>query len=102
MIAPKLPRAAYTDAPELHPNIILGSLQLLFWIFIHPSAWANYVAGIDPALRTDFTLAELSPAQWRNPALRRLLVMVYVVWAGIIGLLIGVTLWLMGVPSANI
>ncbi len=102
MTAPQLPRNAYTDAPELHPNIILGSLQLLFWIIIHPTAWANYVAGIDPALRPNFTLAELSTAQWHDPALRKLLVMVYVIWAGIIGLLICVTLWLMDAPSASI
>ena len=40
-----LPRATpITDAPELHPNLILGSLQLLFWLFFHPSAWRNHVA----------------------------------------------------------
>jgi hypothetical protein len=102
MIAPQLPRNAYTDAPELHPNIILGSLQLLFWIIIHPAAWTNYVAGIDPALQPDFTLADLRPAQWKDPALRRLLVMVYVVWTGIISLITAVMLWLIGVSSANI
>lgn len=65
---------AYTASPPLHPNLILGSLQLLFWLFFHPSAWRNLVARIDPGLRPDFFLAELSLAQWRNPTLRRLLI----------------------------
>ena len=84
---------AYTNAPELHPNLILGSLQLLFWLFFHPSAWRNHVARIDPTLHPDFALAELSPAQWRNPTLRRLLMMVYVVWPFLVGSLVGLVLW---------
>jgi hypothetical protein len=87
-------RNAYTDAPELHSNLILGSLQLLFWLFFHPSAWRNYVAHIDPTLRPDFCLAELSQKQWRNPALWRLLMMAYLVWPLIVGLLMGPMLWL--------
>ena len=39
-------RNAFTDAPELHPNLILGSLQLLFWLFVHPSAWRSHVAAL--------------------------------------------------------
>ena len=39
---------AYPDAPELHSNLILGSLQLLFWLLFHPTAWRHYVACIDP------------------------------------------------------
>jgi hypothetical protein len=69
----------YTDSPRLHPNFLLASLQLLFWIFVHPSAWRHHVARIDPALRPDFSLAELSRAQWRNPVLRRLL-LGFLVW----------------------
>ena len=84
---------AYTDAPILHPNLILGALQLLFWLFLHPSAWRNYVTRIDPDLRPDFCLADLSRAQWRNPALRRLLVTAYVLYPLLVGLLIGSVLW---------
>jgi len=87
---------AYTNAPELHPNLILGSLQLLFWLFFHPSAWRNHMAHIDPTLHSDFALAELSPAQWRNPALRRLLMMAYIVWPLLVGLLVGLVLWVVG------
>jgi hypothetical protein len=101
-LATRNPKNAYTDAPELHPNLILGSLQLLFWLFFHPSAWRNHVARIDPALRPDFCLAELSRTQWRNPALRRLLMMVYIVWPLLVGLLVALVLWVMGGPGEEI
>jgi hypothetical protein len=87
-----VPRNAYTDAPELHSNLILGSLQLLFWLFFHPSAWHNYVACIDPSLRPDFTLVELSPELWRSPVLRRLLVLGYSIWPLLLGLTVGLVL----------
>ena len=90
---------AYTDTPELHPNLILGGLQLLFWLFFHPSAWRNHIARIDPDLRPDFCLAELSRLQWHNPALRRLLIVGYAVLPLLAGLLAGVTLWILGRPG---
>ena len=87
-------RNAYTDAPELHPDLVLGSLQLLFWRFFHPSAWRNHVARIDPDLRPHFCLAELSRTQWRQLALRRLLIMGYVVLPLLAALLVGAAIWL--------
>lgn len=59
MTQPDPLKNAYTDAPELHPNLLLGSLQLMVWLFFHPSAWRNHVKRIDPDLRPDFCLAEL-------------------------------------------
>jgi hypothetical protein len=47
MSSPSVPRNAYTDSPEQHPNLILGSLQLLFWMVFHPSAWQNHIARIE-------------------------------------------------------
>ena len=38
------------------------------------------------ALRPDFALVELSRAHWRNPLLRRLLIMGYLVWPLVIGI----------------
>ncbi len=84
---------AYTDAPELHPNLIVGALQLLFWLFFHPSAWRNHMARIDPTLRPDFTLVELSRTRWRSPSLRRLLIMGYAILPLLAGLLVGLVLW---------
>ena len=62
----------FSDAPPLHPNLFAGALQLLAWLFCHPSAWRNHVSRVDASLRPDFALVELRSAQWRNPALRRL------------------------------
>lgn len=94
MTAPSVPSNAYTDTPKPHPNLIVGSLQLLFWLFFYPAAWRNYVAQIEPSLRPDFCLAELSKAQWHNRALRRLLMQGYFVLPLLLDLLIGVTLWM--------
>jgi AAA+ ATPase superfamily predicted ATPase len=77
--------------------LLWGSLQLFFWLLIHPSAWRNYVARIDPSLRADFYLAELGRRQWRNAKLRRLLIKGYVVWP----LLVGLVVWLTGLAEAN-
>ena len=79
--------ATYTDSPSLHPNLFLGSLQLVFWLFIHPSAWRNHVARLDSSLRADFTLLQIKRPQWQNGAMRRLLVQGFVVWPFLLGLI---------------
>ncbi len=93
---------AYTDSPTLQPNLLLGSLQLVFWLLFHPSAWRNHIARIDPTLRPDFCLAELSGTQWRSPALYRLLIMGYVIWPVLVGLLVGLILWVLGISGGII
>jgi len=90
-------RNTYTHSPTLHPNLLLGSLQLLFWLLVHPSAWRNYITHIDPNLPSDFYLAELTDVQMGNPALRRLLIKGYVVWP----LLVGLIVWVSGIAGAN-
>ena len=72
-------------------------MQLFAWLLIHPSAWGNHIARIDPDLPPDFYLAELNRAQWRNPALRQLLIRGFVVWP----LLVGLGLWLSGTAGAS-
>jgi hypothetical protein len=49
----------YTHAPEQHSNLILGSLQLLFWMFFRPTAWRNHLERIDPILESDTSLIEI-------------------------------------------
>lgn len=74
-----LPHNSYIDAPQAHPNLILGTLQLAVWIFFHPTAWRNHIKRIDENLRPDFSLAELKPSHWRHPGLRRLLIQAYLI-----------------------
>ncbi|MBN1891022.1 MAG: ATP-binding protein [Thermoflexales bacterium] len=97
-------RNSYTHSPALHPNLVLGSLQLLFWLLIHPSAWRNHVARLAPDLRPDFCLAELSWDQWRDPAVRRLLLQGYLAWPLLSGLVVlaGAGLWALSGGGSNI
>lgn len=92
----------YTDAPMLHPNLLLGSLQLLIWIIFHPSAWQNHIARIDPLLPPDFCLAQLSRSQWHNLDIRRLLIMGYVIWPALISLTISLLLGMSGATGETI
>lgn len=67
-------------SPNPHPHFFIGGLELVFWLFFRPSAWRRHLARIDSELRPEFCLAELTPRQWRNPALRRLILKGSVVW----------------------
>ena len=63
----------YTNQIEQHPNIFIGTLQFVFWLFFHPSAWVNFVSTLNPDLRPDFYLAELTKQDLRNPIVRKFL-----------------------------
>ena len=88
---------AYSHAPPIQGNIVLASLQLLFWLLVHPSAWRNHIARIDPQLRPDFYLVELHAHHWRQTTLRMLLIRGYVVWPLLVGLLV----WASGIADAS-
>lgn len=66
------------------------------WLFFHPSAWRNYVFGIDPNLAPNFALIDLNRQQWHNPDLHRLLTLGYIVWPLLLIIFAGLGL----VPSA--
>ncbi len=102
MVSNSQPNNAYTDAPNLHASLLLGSLQLLFWLFFHPSAWRNHVTRFEPPLRPIFGLAELSRDQWRHPEIRRILVMGYGILPMLAGFLLGLSLWLLGVSGQDV
>lgn len=53
---------------------LFESFRFPFWVLIHPSAWGAYIARIDPTLPSDFSLQQLTPAQRRLPAIRRLVI----------------------------
>lgn len=74
---PTLPADTYTDAPPLLRNPLAGFFQLVFWLFSHPSAWSNTLNRIAPGLAPNVCLASLSRAHWQKPALRRLLLKMY-------------------------
>ena len=92
---------AYTDSPRQHPNLFLGSLQLLVWLFFHPSAWRNYLTGLDLGLSPNFGLTDLGRDRWHALALRRLLVQAHLVLPVLSCGLLGVMLALAGVSLAQ-
>ena len=93
-----LPRNAYTDKPEQHPNFIRGALELIFWLFVCPAAWCNHITRIDQKLHADFCLAELNQVHWHKPALRRLLTQVYIFCPVLVGLIVGLVLVILERP----
>jgi hypothetical protein len=92
----------YTDAPRQHPHLIWGSLHLCFWILVHPAAWRNYVARLDPGLPPQFKLIDLKRAQWQQPRLRRLLIQLYLVLPLLTSGGILLFFWLRGMPPATL
>ncbi len=69
-----IPANAYTNYPVQHPNIFVGSLQLLFWLMFRPSVWANYVRDLDPLLDKNFSLIHLLTFQrWQQKKIQRFL-----------------------------
>lgn len=89
---------AYSDAPELHPNAVLATLQVALWLFFCPSAWRRYIERVEPTLTPDFSFAQLTPAQFRNPGIRRLLWLGHVVAPLLISALLTTELLTLGVP----
>ena len=91
-------RNRYTDAPTLTGNLLTGSVRLLFWLFFHPSAWRNHLKRIDSTLSPYFSLADLKRRQWTNTAVLRFLLMTFFAWPLLVGLLLGLVLWLLNCP----
>src|SRR6056297_971270 len=57
---------AYTNATQQHPNLILGSVQLLFWLLFRPEAWLNHLKRIDPTLDSKSSLITvIKKGGWR-------------------------------------
>lgn len=92
----------YSYEPEPHPNLILGSVQLVFWLFFRPTVWRNYIHRIEQKLSPNFCLAELSRSQWRNPDLRRLLLQGCIILPILISIIISLEGWLLGIPKTRI
>jgi hypothetical protein len=93
-------RNRYTDAPTLPQNLLLGSVRLLFWLFFHPSAWRNHLKRLDNTLSPHFSLADLQRRQWTNRAVIRFLLMTFFAWPLLVGLVLGLLLWFLRLPSS--
>ena len=76
-------------------------MQLLSWLLFHPSAWRNYINRIGPTLKPNFSLADLNRSDWKNSQVHQLLFKGCIVPL-LIGLLVCLTLWLLGVADPAI
>jgi hypothetical protein len=94
MTSPNVPRNAYTDSPEQHPNLIVGSLQLVFWIFFRPSALLNHAERIDLDLNSNS--ARQRHLQWESPKLWRFMLQSYLVVPLLITLSLALVVWILG------
>lgn len=92
----------FTDSPRLHPNFLMGSFQLIFWLFVHPSAWRNYLGQLDADLSPTFCLSDLTWRHWFNWHTWRFLFMSYLIWPLLLGGLIALVAWLLRTPTETI
>lgn len=90
----------YTNAPPLSNNLILGSFQLLYWLFFKPSAWRNYIQRTDSNLPFDFCLSDLTWQKWLKSGLWRVFVQGYIILPFLSILIIWIWLWIQE-PSIN-
>jgi hypothetical protein len=86
----KLSAHRYSDKPRKYSNPLLGSLQLIFWIYIHPSAWRNFVNSLNSDLSPEFRLSDLNSTQWKNKSIQNILLQGQIIAPVIIG-----TVWLL-------
>ena len=92
----------FTDAPRLHPNFLVGSLQMVFWLFVHPSAWRAHVEQLAIDLPPTFCLSDLTWRHWLSWRMWRFLLMSYLVWPLLLGGLIAILLLLLRMSAENI
>ena len=103
MTPPSIPPNAYTHAPEQHPNLIVGSLQLLFWLVFRPSAWKHHIQRLDPSLGKNFSLLRLLTQQrWRQSQIWRFLIQGLFLLPTLIILITGLVSLILGVPMERV
>ncbi|MEH1935608.1 MAG: AAA family ATPase [Nostoc sp.] len=99
MTSSQLPPNAYTDAPQQHPNLILGSLQLLFWFVFRPQAFHNHLKRIDPSLEIHFL--NRNRLRWKNSALYKLFFQTFLILPFINYFIVTLALAVLGTPLGN-
>ena len=81
---------------------LVTMLRLLSGLFLRPSAWRAALHQIDPTLPPDVRLADLTPAHWQNPALRRMLWQMLIASPLLAALVAGSMLALFGVSRQQL
>lgn len=93
MKPPVAPWRRQLQSPHLHPNPLRAALQVLSWLLFRPSAWRQQIQQVAPDLAPDFTLFHLTRRHWRQPLIRRLLIIIYLLWPALMAALVALVLW---------
>jgi hypothetical protein len=100
---PRIPANAYTNSPLQQPNILLGSLQLLFWLVFRPTAWKNHIEHLDPSLDQNFSLWKLFHQQrWKKQQLSLFVFQVFIILPIFCSLVTGLISLSLGVPCSRV
>lgn len=97
-----LPHNAYTDSPEQHPNLILGSFQLLFWLVFRPSAWNNHIRRLGFPADDFLLLALLTQQRWRQLKLWRFVLQGFILLPILTSLIVGGISLSLGTPLEQV
>ncbi|MEM7062089.1 MAG: hypothetical protein AAF572_02870 [Cyanobacteria bacterium P01_B01_bin.77] len=99
MAKPEIPANAYTYAPKQHPNLIIGSLQLLFWLVFRPRAWENHLRRINSSFDKNVYLLQLFRNQrWQQSEVQRFLIQGFILLPILFSLFTGLVSWGLGTP----
>jgi hypothetical protein len=91
-----IPKNTYTNQLSQHPNLFVGSLQLLFWFTLQPSVWNNQIQYLDPSLDKGLFLIKFFRHKlWKQRKIRRFLLQVLLLLPILSGLLIIGGSWLL-------
>ena len=82
--------------------MLLGSFQVLIWLFMHPSAWKNYIQNIDPQLSPAFALTQLNNQILRQRGLWQLLRNTLLIWLAVTALIVGSVAAALALPKSAI
>ncbi len=91
----------YTHAPEQHPNLILGSLQLLFWLFFRPTAFRNHLKRIHPVFENNTSLITVLREEYEileNQAVRKFILQGFVILPVLVIVIANLSLVALGMP----
>jgi hypothetical protein len=103
MRPPNIPVNAYTNSPSQHPNLLLGSLQMMFWLVLRPSAWKNHIQKIDLSLDKNFLLLELLTSQrWEKEQTSRFIIQVFIILPTLLNLTGGAVFLSLGAPPVQV
>lgn len=93
MNRPIAPWQRKLQPPQLHPNLLRAAVQVVSWLLFRPSAWRQQLHQVAPELAPNFTLFHLTRQHWRQPVVRRLLLIIYLLWPALIAVLVAFVLW---------